>query len=233
MKQKKNLLKVSVVIPVYNEEKYIANCLESLTQQEEKPDEIIVVNNNCRDQTISIAKNFPIRVINEKKQGMIPARNTGFEAARYTLIARCDADSVLPSNWIKTIKHTFKTQSIDALSGPLYMYDILDLAKDFNVQVITNLAGFFKAVKGHAALSGPNMALTKDIWERVKNELCTDETQFHEDMDLAIHIHHIGGKIRYDNDLLVGTSARRMKHNLYSMYVDYPIRGIKTLLHQP
>ena len=51
-------MKVSVVIPVYNEEKYIKNCLESLMKQEEKPDEIIVVDNNCTDETINIVKKY-------------------------------------------------------------------------------------------------------------------------------------------------------------------------------
>jgi len=55
-------MKVSVVVPAYNEEAYIGNCLESLTNQKVKPDEIIVVNNNSTDATVKIAKRFPVRI---------------------------------------------------------------------------------------------------------------------------------------------------------------------------
>ena len=63
-------MKVSVVIPVYNEEKKISNCLNSLMKQDEKPDEIIVVDNNCIDKTISIVKKYAtVKIIQEKKTG--------------------------------------------------------------------------------------------------------------------------------------------------------------------
>lgn len=52
------MLRVSVVIPVYNEEKYIEKCLAALFSQKVKADEIIVVDNNCTDRTIDIVKNL-------------------------------------------------------------------------------------------------------------------------------------------------------------------------------
>src|SRR6266567_2953645 len=94
-------LRISVVIPVYNEEKYLGKCLDSLMRQNVKADEIIVVDNNSTDNSVAIAKKYPIRVVFEKTQGMIPARNHGFNEARYEIIARTDADTILPVNWIK------------------------------------------------------------------------------------------------------------------------------------
>ena len=62
-------MKVSLIIPTYNEEDYIAACLESVMNQEYVPDEIIVVNNNSHDCTVDIASRYPVRVIHETTQG--------------------------------------------------------------------------------------------------------------------------------------------------------------------
>ena len=64
-------MKVSVVIPVYNEKKRIKKCLDSLLSQSEKPDEIIVVDNNSTDSTVSIVRKYKgVNLVHEKKQGI-------------------------------------------------------------------------------------------------------------------------------------------------------------------
>ncbi|HEX8932548.1 MAG TPA: glycosyltransferase family A protein, partial [Patescibacteria group bacterium] len=100
-------MKISVIIPAYNEEKYIGACIESLLKQNRLPDEIIVVNNNSTDQTAAIASQYPVKVINEKEQGITPARNRGLNEAQYDIIARTDADTILPPDWIEKIKKHF------------------------------------------------------------------------------------------------------------------------------
>src|SRR5690348_7890348 len=99
---------ISVVIPAYNEEDYIENCLKSLMRQEVMPDEIIVVNNNSTDRTEEIVKKYPVILITEKKKGTIAARNAGFDMAKGNIIVRTDADTVVPTNWIKKIKEDFQ-----------------------------------------------------------------------------------------------------------------------------
>jgi len=49
--------------------------------QIEKPDEIIIVNNNSTDKTVAIAEKYPVKIVNEPEQGMIQARNRGFNEA--------------------------------------------------------------------------------------------------------------------------------------------------------
>lgn len=110
-------MKVSVVIPAFNEAEFLDACLNSLTKQTEPPDEIIVVNNNSTDNTVKIAKKYDVRIVNEKKQGMISARNSGFNKAKFDIIARTDADTILPPSWIKKIKNGFKDKDLVALSG--------------------------------------------------------------------------------------------------------------------
>jgi len=78
------------------------------------------------------------------------------------------------------------------------------------------------------------MAISKKAWNKVKDEACLDDKQFHEDIDLAIHVIKSGGKIIYDPELFAQFSARRIKNNPESFFKEYPDRVIKTInTHYP
>lgn len=221
-------MKISVVIPVFNEEKYLGKCLESLMNLEEKAFEIIVVNNNSTDKSEKIAATFPVTILNQPQKGIIPTRNAGFDAACGDIIARCDADTIIPKDWISRIRKTFENTSIDGLTGSAFFYDTTIL----NKSTLWHDISFFYASKlflGHHVLYGPNMAITKKIWEKVKLEACTDEKKIHEDVDLAMHICKYG-TVKFDNTLAVSTSSRRLRTQPYSFFIEYPWRWIYTML---
>lgn len=222
-------MKISLIIPAYNEEKYIAGCLDSIKTQKIQPDEVIVVNNNSTDETLSIVKKYPfVQVVNETVQGMIAARNAGFNAAQYDLIARCDADTKLPPNWIARIHRNFARYHIDALTGPIMFYD----APIKSSLIARAYLDMMKPIhRGGETLVGPNMIITKEIWEKVKDRVCLNDKLVHEDIDLAYHIQEVGGRIKRDNIMIVGTSSRRMRKNPYSFFSEYPQRFMKTLLY--
>lgn len=222
----KSCMKVSVVVPAYNEEKYIKSCLEAVTNQELKADEIIVVDNNCTDDTVKIAKEYNVTVIQEKKQGLIHARNKGFNTARYDIIARCDADAKVPKNWIKKIRGHFEDNTVDGLTGSVIFYDL-----PFKSSFFSNV--FLSVMKslqnGKDTLIGPNMAIKKSIWQKIKDSVCLDDKKVHEDIDLAIHILEAGGVLKVDKSLIVEISGRRIKSNPLSFFIEYPVRIVKTL----
>lgn len=221
-------MKVSVVIPAYNEEKYIGEALKHLNQQEVKADEIIVVDNNSADKTAQIAKKYGARVISEKIQGMIPARNRGLNQAQYEIIARNDADTRVPKDWIKRIKENFETdKDLIALSGPTHFYDF-PFPNIFQNKQWMDKAVFalIRSQIKHPTLYGPNMAIRKSAWEKVKNLVCLDDGNVHEDIDLAIHLGNFG-KIKIDQKLIVNISFRRWK-NLYTYY-KYPYKLFQTV----
>lgn len=214
-------MKVSVVIPCYNEEKYIGKCLESLINQTDAPDEIIVVNNNCVDKTVEIAKKFGARIVKEEKQGMISARNTGFNSATYEIIAKPDADSILPPDWISKIKEQFKDPNLGALSGPAAYFStpiFSEISKFGTFLVFSVIALLF----GHPMLTGPNMVLRKSLWEKVKNDVCLSDKEVHEDVDISIHLNPIT-KIKFDwNFGIRATRGRWTK-----IFTEYITRLIK------
>lgn len=221
---------VSVIIPAHNEEKYIKMCLDALTQQEEKADEIIIVDNNCADKTAHIAKQYPIKIIHEKKQGMVFARNAGFDNATSDIIARCDADVIVPKDWIKKIKMNFLAPQIDALTGPAYFYDMFIAGRTILPFLLYHYV--LRIILGHHILTGPNMIITRKMWEKIRSEVCKNDALVHEDIDLSLHVKKYG-YIKFDPNLVVRVSARRIKHNPFSFFIEYPSRLIQTLnMHQ-
>ena len=219
-------MKVSIVIPAFNEEEFIKECLVSVLNQKELPDEIIVVDNNSTDDTAKIAKRLGAKVVTENRQGLIFARNKGFDCAKYEILARCDADTVVPTNWVKRIKYNFEKQKINALTGPILYYDTM-------VKTLLPVRIYSRSLKlllnGNRVLFGPNMAITKSIWERVEPFVNLNDSLVLEDVDLSINILKAKGKIGYDPSLIVKTSARRIKKRPVSFFVEYPARLVKTL----
>jgi len=219
-------MKVSVVILVYNEEKLIKNCLDSLMNQTEKHDEIIVVDNNCTDKTINIVKKYSVvKIIQEKKQGMTPARNTGFNNTRHEIIIKCDADSILPSDWIKNIKNDFSRNSdIVAISMPIKLNDICLIGHNtipFYIYVFIPML-----MIGFYPLIGPGYAIKKITWNKIKNEICFNDKKVHEDIDISFHLKK-RGKIFHDGKNAVTSSARRIINNPFSFFGEYIYRFFK------
>lgn len=219
-------MKISVIIPAYNEEKYIGKTIQRLLEQEEKAEEIIVVDNNSKDKTAEIANGMGAKVVTETVQGMIPARNRGFNEANYEIIARLDADTLVEKDWIKRIKEDFKDEELVGVSGPAYYYTFPKILQSKSWPFRLYYLAIKRALK-HDILFGPNMAIRKSAWEKVKNEVCLDDKKVHEDIDLSIHLAKYG-KLKTDLNLTVATSARRWK-TIYSFFIEYPIRLRKTL----
>lgn len=220
-------MKISVVVPAYNEQAYLTGCLDGIMQQKVKPDEVIIVNNNSTDATVAIAKKYPVRIVNESKQGMIQARNRGFNEAKYDIIARTDADTIVPTDWIEKIKKTFEDNKIVALSGPSSFYEMpKNLSKQAALQTQKSYFRLIKPALGHNCLYGPNMVIRKSAWEKVKKMVCLNDREVHEDIDLSIHIAPFG-EIKIDYTLIVNSSFRRFKR--ISSYFEYPYRAVKSV----
>jgi len=100
--------KISVVIPAYNEEEYIASAIECFLKMTYHPLEIIVVDDGSTDRTAEIASNFPIRLIRIKHSGPARAKNIGIKEATGELIIIHDANDVIPdANFLTKIFETY------------------------------------------------------------------------------------------------------------------------------
>lgn len=116
------MLKLSVIVPVYNVSKYLAKCLDSLLAQDLMPEEyeIIVVNDGSTDNSGEIAKEYAethsnIVLINQENQGLSGARNTGIKLAQGKYIQFVDSDDYLEPNVLKTLVDKMESDNLDVL----------------------------------------------------------------------------------------------------------------------
>ena len=117
--------KISVIIPVYNAEKYISQCLDSVVNQTFKDFEIICVNDGTKDDSAHIlysyAFKYPnIRILNQKNQGSSVARNTGMEMAKGEYIYFMDADDYIHPQLLQMTYHFAKKYK-----APLVAFNIM------------------------------------------------------------------------------------------------------------
>lgn len=104
-----NMPKVSIILPVYNVEKYIEDCVESIINQTRKDFELIIINDETKDNSILLAesmlKNSDVKyeIINRKNGGLSAARNTGIKAAKGEYLCFVDSDDVISPHYIETL----------------------------------------------------------------------------------------------------------------------------------
>ena len=220
---------ISVVIPVFNEEKYLPQCLASLKKQTYQPLEIIVVDNNSTDKTGQIAKSFGARVIFEPNQGITWARQAGFKKAKGEIIARLDADSFAPPSWLNSIVEIFKKHpKIAAATGVPYYYDLpLILQPVINIvpQIWLRIG---KLLMGHYQLFGPCCSIKADIVKKVKN--INFDPKIHEDVALSCLVTPFG-KILYSPKLNTLSSIRVLKRPLRKIIPYFLYEPIRTMLY--
>lgn len=102
------MVKYSFVVPVYNTEKYLKKCLDSLEKQTFKDFEIIVVNDGSTDNSMEILSKYEkkydnIKIINQKNQGLSMARNNGVKKVRGKYLLFVDSDDYVEKNLLKEV----------------------------------------------------------------------------------------------------------------------------------
>jgi glycosyltransferase involved in cell wall biosynthesis len=99
--------KISVIIPVKNEEEKIARCLEAVFNQTVKPFEVIVVDGHSTDKTVGNAKKFPVKILYEDYHTRAGACQIGVENAKGDYVAFTDADCIPERDWLENLIKEF------------------------------------------------------------------------------------------------------------------------------
>lgn len=116
-------MRISVVIPAYNEEQYLPKTLEAISQLTRKPDEVIVVDSSSTDQTSNIAQQYGAKVIHFPKKTIGFARQKGLEAASGDVVAETDADTIVPTHWLTVIEQTLSAPGVSGTFGCYVVHD--------------------------------------------------------------------------------------------------------------
>jgi cellulose synthase/poly-beta-1,6-N-acetylglucosamine synthase-like glycosyltransferase len=211
-------LKVSIVIPAFNEEGTIRASVLAAINQTVPAHEIMVVDNLSIDRTESIVRaiqaEFPAAPLiycrQDLVQGLIPTRNFGLDTATGDVLGRIDADSVLHPTWVAEVQAAFRDPFVAAATGPVSYYDMplekFGLRADDRVRRV-----MIKLAREYSFVFGSNMALRRSAWQAIRDEVCLDESdELHEDIDISVHLHSHGLRVKYVSSMVAGMSARRI-----------------------
>lgn len=214
-------MKISFIIPAYNEEKWISRCIESITAQDDLPEfEVIVVDNGSTDGTSKVVNGckHARAVYYTEARGPAAARNEGVRHAKGEFVVFFDADEIIPKDWTTKMLAIFeKRPELIAISGPYNYIEFTRLQKLWEAVFywgFTNpISWLFERLKIGTVMIGGNLAVRRWAFEKIggfeaKIKFYGDEA------NLSRRLIKIG-PIKFYRNLWVYSSARRfMKEGL-------------------
>ncbi len=172
---------ISVIICTYNRSNHLKNILKSLSEQvvtEKLIWEIVVVDNNSKDDTFEVVKSFsnfsyiPVRYVKEEKQGLSHARNRGILESDGKYVAFTDDDAIADRRWIASLCETFQNYKCDCVGGRIYLKPLKQLPKWFKRE-LWGFLGFLDYGDKPFYLDrdrlpfGGNMAFSREVFGRI------------------------------------------------------------------
>jgi len=205
---------VSVIVPVYNAQDIVGDCIESLLNQDYPKDryEIIVVDNDSTDGTAAAIKRHPVKYMEERKQhNCFAAEDTGARASRGELLAFCDSDETAAPSWIRTLVRELGA-GCGAVAGP--MLPPPQEKTLFRIYAALDNNGNNYTEAGDIDLAaGGNVMFRREVYEKLggfNREVATGA-----DLELSRRVHsELGLKLRFTPDAVVfhrpRTSLRKL-----------------------
>ena len=189
---------VSIIVRTKNEDFWIGKCLNEIFNQKYKNFEVILVDNNSKDKTISIVKkNFPkVKIINYKSKIFLPGKalNLGIKKSKGSLVAMISGHCIPKNeNWLNNLVQNFKNSDVIACYG---RQEPSDISEPNDVRDLTYLFGLDKKIQiKDPFFHNANSMIRKSTWK--KNQF--DETIKHiEDRLWASLVLKNGKKIIYE-----------------------------------
>lgn len=218
--------RISVVIPCYNEAGYVTDALLSLRKQDfDGVFEVIVVDNNCTDDTAGIARDFGARVVSEPVPGVCNARQRGTEAARGEIVISTDADTVHGRDWLSRIDARFRSdERIAAVVGPCVYADGPRWGRAYGRMLFGAVQAVYRLTGRAAYASATNIAFRRDAWTGYDTTL----TQGGDELDQLRRLRR-RGRVVYEHANPTFTSGRRLSRGLaYNLFVTLPVHYLLT-----
>ncbi|MFA5333981.1 MAG: glycosyltransferase family 2 protein [Candidatus Nanoarchaeia archaeon] len=220
---------ISVIFPAYNEEDSIKQTLLSLKNQKTKiPYEIIVCDNNSKDKTCQIAKKYADKVVKEKRQGSMFARNTGTKHSSGKYLVHTDADTIFPDNFIEETCKIFKSEKYVAFTcGKWDLYDGKELSMKFKTWLWATLFSIFmrvQSMKNVVTVTGWCCCTPRKIFNKVKG--FSETTEYSEDLLYSYKVDYLGD-FKYFPEINVRSSTRRFEDGMGKFIAHYAKRNAK------
>ena len=220
---------ISIIIPAYNEERFIADAILSVKQQTPEPLETIVVANSCTDRTAEIARDYGAKVIETPVQGISYAKNLGAREARGDVLAFMDADCKMQEGLTEAVVRTV-LKGYDGGKAKIVIYDdtslkakAIDLFRDVTSRALERVQNLDYSGTGAFTFA------TRELFKKIENfygEGWNTNKKVLEDIDFHMRIKK-HGRYKYLTEACALTSARRFLEEGYlSCYVEDAIHGV-------
>lgn len=214
------MTKVSVIVPVYNGEKYIKLCLDSILKQTLKEIEIIVINDGSTDSTQEILESYQkkyndeIKIVKKENEGQGKARNVGIDISQGEFLTFVDADDEIEPNMLQNMYELAKKETADVVICDYYeIYEKNKLLKKAIPQRINDMKKDYIV-----SVAGPcNKLIRTEIL--TKNELHFIQTGAYEDLSIIPLIGVYANKIAYLEEPLYNYYIRQgstMRQNTFN-----------------
>ncbi len=213
--------KISVVIPTFNEEKYIRPCIEAINSQTFRDFEVIAIDRST-DTTPQLCRSAGWKVITQKLPGISEARKEGFAQTHGEIIASTDADSAPSPVWLANIAACFKDPRVVCVYGPTHFME-----KDFFSVLLSRLSDYYNLINrflNNDQTPGMNFAVRKTAYEKIGGY--NPKLPTAEDIDVGYRIRS-EGKIIYHPGVLVYTSNRRLKAQKLQFFIHHFFNNIR------
>jgi len=214
----------SVVIPTLQEGGYLRATLASLAEQTYRRHEVLVVDGGSHDDTVAIAREFGVRVVQAPGSTLVTARQLGAQAAGGSIVVSADADTRYPPDHLARVVAAFRADPhLVALGG------VADFEPDpWWCRRIWSLtwalyAWIYRRTGRVVYVAALNLAYTRAAFER-----CGGYTLYHEaggdEIDILRKLRRVG-RVALDADLVAFPSSRRARTGFVSYYVRHGIIG--------
>lgn len=176
--------KFSIVIPVYNVEDYIKECLDSIMNQTFKDYEVIVVNDGTKDNSMDIVKKYKVKTINQENGGLSAARNNGAKHAKGEYLLFIDSDDTIEPDLLKELAEATsdKPEVIRFQIQEMYEDKSKKEFKETGFNTCKGEKAFSKICKYHFVENAWSYCIKRSYYEKEKYEFA--KGMIHEDFGL-------------------------------------------------
>lgn len=224
--------KFSIIVPVYNTEKYLKRCLDSIRKQTFKNYEVIIVNDGSTDNSSDIISKYPFKIINQKNQGLSMARNNGVKESSGEYLIFLDSDDYIEKDLLREINNSLSN------NPDLVRYQIKEVFDDksdvnYEEESFENKDGVeaFKLItKYHFVENAWAYAIKREFY--LKEKFSFKKGTYHEDfglMPLVIIKSKIVNSINYvgycyyqrDGSIMNSSDYSKTKNKVKDFYNHY------------
>ena len=198
---------ISIIIPIYNVEDYIEECINSVINQSIKADiEIILVNDGSADSSRKKLENYKhienVKIIDKENGGLSSARNAGMSIAKGKYIVFIDSDDFIASDFLDTLYDYIDNNELDIVFSGYSLFNNGDIKKIKNIYKSNLILNKKDAIKNLLSKKTFRAEVWDDIYKReflIKNNLFFEEGIINEDEDFTLRAILKSNKVGYLN----------------------------------